>query len=323
MNSTLVGAASAATRPNALLRFMLLGAALFGLKSLLPENGPGPLAAAPIRVSAAEVERLRAEWLAETRRPPDASELEAMIRRHGDEEALVREALRLGLDRSDPVVRTRLVQNLRFARGEPEGDARPLFAEALALGMATRDVVARRRLVQAVEERIVAGVRVADEEVSDYIAAHPRRYGAARRLSFEQVFVAATADTDRRARELGAELRAGAAVAGDPFLLGARFERQSQSDLARSFGAAFAAAAMLAPAGAWSGPIRSVYGAHFIRVHAVDAGAAADVAAVRRQARYALLEERERQAVQARLQDLRRAYPLEVEPPALAMAVAR
>lgn len=323
MNSALVGAASAATRPNVLLRFTLLGAALFGLKSLLPADGAGPLAAAPIPVTAAEVERLRAEWLAETRRPPDAAELEAMIRRHADEEALVREALRLGLDRSDPVVRTRLVQNLRFARGEPEGDARALLAEALALGMATRDVVARRRLVQAMEERIVAGVRVTDAEVAAYVAAHPRRYGAARRLSFEQVFVAADADSERRAGELGARLRAGAEVAGDPFLLGARFERQSQTDLARGFGAAFAEAAMRAPAGAWSGPIRSAYGAHFIRVLAVDEGAPADVAAVRRQARYALLEERERQAVRMRLQDLRRAYPVEVEQPALALAGAR
>lgn len=303
------------------VHFLALGALLFAVKALLPGELTPRLRAEPIEVSAAQVERLRAEWRAETRREPDRAELEALIRRHADEETLLREALRLGLDRSDPVVRTRLVQNLRFARAEPQADARMLLAEALALGMATRDLVARRRLVQAMEERIAAGVRVDDDEARAYVAAHPARYAAPRRVSFDQVFVAGA--NAPRVAAIEARLAAGQdAPAGDPFLLGRSFTAQSEADLTRGFGGAFARAVMQAPAGAWSGPIGSPYGAHFVRVTHVDAGGAVDAAAVLRQARYALLEERERAAVRARLQALRRAYPLEVEWPALALAGA-
>lgn len=309
-----------------LLHFMVLGALLFGVRLATDDGRLLGLGREPIRVSAVEVARLRAEWRAETRREPGRAELEAMIRRHADEAALLREALRLGLDRGDPVVRSRLVQNLRFARGEPDGEAGVLFAEALALGMATRDLVARRRLVQAMEERIAREVRIDADEVRAYVAAHPDRYGALRRVSFDQVFIDPAVDParlERRATAVAASLVGPVpGGSGDPFLAGSRFENKSQADLARVFGGAFAQAALAAPAGAWTGPIRSAYGLHFIRVEAAAAGGTVELERVERQARYALLEEREREAVRERLQALRRAYPLAVEWPALIVAEA-
>lgn len=308
----------AGPRLKPLLHFVLLGALLFAARPLLER-----WRIEPIEVSAVEVERLRAEWRTEMRRPPGAAELAAMVRRHADEQALLREALRLGLDRSDPVVRRRLVQNLRFVRADPTVDEAALLDEALALGMATRDLVARRRLVQAMEERLVADVSVTPAEARAYAVAHPQRYGGSTRVSFEQVFVeGARADADDRAAALAAQLarQPDAAPAGDAFLLGTHFAAQSQADVARRFGAAFARAATQAPVGAWTGPLRTPYGLHFIRVASRERGGESDVDAVQRQARYALLQERERAAVQAQLETLRRRYPLRVEPPVLAEA---
>ena len=284
-----------------LLHFLLLGGLVFGLKQLSSDGRALGLGAEPIVVSAAEVERLQDEWRAETRRPPTRPELEAAIRQQADEEMLLREALRLGLDRSDPVVRSRLVQNLRFARGEPQADAAAVFAEALALGMAQRDVVARRRLVQAMEERIAASARVSEEQVRDYIAANPQRYALRPRVSFDQVFTA-------RERQSAA------------LLPGTHVASHSEADLARTFGADFARAVMAAPVGQWTGPLRSAYGEHLIRVTETQATQPADVETVYRQARFALLEENERVVVRAALVNLRRAYPLRVEWPALALA---
>lgn len=311
-----------AARLKPLLHFVLLGALLFAARPLLPLQR---FTTEPIEVSAGEVERLRAEWRAEMRRPPSAVELAAMVRRHADEQRLLREALRLGLDRSDPVVRRRLVQNLRFVRAEPAGDEAALLDEALALGMATRDLVARRRLVQAMEERLAAGVSVSAQEARAYAAAHPQRYGGIARVSFEQVFVdGGKAGADARAAELAVQLarEPDAAPAGDAFLLGARFTARSQADLARSFGAEFARAALQAPVGGWTGPLRTPYGLHFLRVNSVERGGEVDLAAVQRQARYALLQERERETVQAQLETLRRRYPLRLEAPLLTMAGA-
>lgn len=328
-----VGGASAPTRFLSRLKplpqFFLLGALLLGARHLTADGRALGLGAEPIVVSTAAVEQLRAAWLVETGRAPSAAELAASVRRHADEEILLREALRHGLDRGDLVVRRRLVQNVRFARAEPELAEGAAFAEALALGMAHRDLVARRRLVQAMEERLARGAQVSDADVRAYVAAHADRYAAPRRISFEQVYLSADRHGDalaRRAAALAAQLADApadaAAVPGDAFLLGRRFVGQSQADLARGFGAAFARAAIDAPVGAWSGPIRSAYGAHFIRVDAVQAAGSAEVSAVARQARYALLEERERDAIRAALDDLRPAYPVRVEWPGLALAQA-
>jgi hypothetical protein len=326
-----VAVSAAGVLPRFLLHVMVLGALLAGARHVTDDGRGLGLGVEPIVVSAAQVEQLRLEWRAAAGREPSRAELAASVQAHADEEALLAEALRLGLDRGDPVVRTRLVRNLRFARGEDAAGAADdaLLAEALALGMARRDRVARRRLVLAMEERLAAPARVSEREARAHVAAHPERYAAPARVDLVHVFVSADrhgALLAQRAAELGRQLAAGAPDAapppGDPFLAGTRFTAQSQADLARVFGARFAAEALAAPVAKWSGPIRSAYGEHFVRVTALHAPVPADEAAVLRQARYALLDERERALVRDARVALRRAYPLRVEWPALALAGA-
>jgi hypothetical protein len=213
--------------------------------------------------------------------------VEAPTAAAAQEEMLVREALRLRLERTDPVVRSRLVQNMRFL-GTP-GDDQALFEQALALGMPARDVVARRRLAEAMHERFANGVEVGEADVRDYVDRHAGRYGAAMRVSFEQRL----AD-------------------GTSFLLGASFSSLSERDIARVFGTDFAREVMAAPVGRWSGPIRSPYGQHHVRVLAATPARAPDYAVVRRQARYALLAEREEQAAADAIRGLQRRYELRV-----------
>ena len=253
---------SGRARLRPILHFVVLGTLLFGARQLWPDREP-------IAVAADQV----------------------------DEEILVREALRVGLDRTDPVVRTRLTQNLRFARGG--GDDAALFEEALALGMAMRDVVARRRLAQAMEERLVAGVRIDDAEVDAYIAAHPQRYAGARRVSFEQVFAPRDA-------------------ASATLLPGRHVEARSEAELARMFGDRFARDVVAAPVGQWHGPLQSAFGTHQVRVTAITQDPV-ELAGLRRQAYYALLEQAETAAVQDALASLRRAYRIEVEPQKVAL----
>jgi hypothetical protein len=288
-----VGAASAATPLKPLLHFFVLGAALLAAKALWPAP-PDTIA-----IPADEVRRLRAEWVRETRRAPTPGELEAQLRQLGDEEMLVREALRLGLDRADPVVASRLVRNMRFVGAR--GDEAALLAQAVALDMARSDVVARRRLVQAMHERYAAGVTLRDDEVRDYVARHAERYAPRPRVSFRQSYTGP----------------------GDPpVLLPRELANASEESVARSFGAAFARAVVQAPVGQCVGPLQSAYGPHEVCVSARTAGAAPDDAAVRRQAWYALREERERAAAETMLASLRRRYPLDVERDTLALAVA-
>jgi hypothetical protein len=300
-----------------LLHFFLLGALLFAGKQLTADWRALGMGRETIRVPAAQVERLRTAWTAQAHRAPTADELDALVRAWADEEILVREALRRGIERTDPVVRSRLVQNMRFVHDAAQ-DERALFEEALALGLAPRDTVVRRRLVQALQEQLVGTARPSDDEVHAFVQRHPGRYAAPARVAFRQVFVDADrhrTDLASAAQVLGARLATGTPARGDPFLLGEVFPAFSEAEIAHSFGGDFASAVMRAPAGAWTGPIRSPYGLHYVFIERHLDAQPADYASVRRQAYYALLQQREQEAVRAALRGLRRLYPVAVASP--------
>lgn len=88
------------------LQFLLLGALLFGVERAVgPDEGATP-------VSTDTVTRLSDGYTAREGRPPTDAERAALIEDHADQQRLVREAQRLGLDDADPIVRRRLVQKL-------------------------------------------------------------------------------------------------------------------------------------------------------------------------------------------------------------------
>lgn len=73
-----------------LLHFLLLGAALFGLYSLLNRGKAGP-ASNRINVTAADIERLKAAWTTQWKRAPSDIELNTLIQDHIREEVLYRD----------------------------------------------------------------------------------------------------------------------------------------------------------------------------------------------------------------------------------------
>lgn len=235
-----------------------------------------------------------------------------------DEQILLREAQRLSLNRSDPVVRGRLLQNLRFAYPDAEASDAELLKQALALGMDERDLVTRRRLIQLMQQRLATETRISDAELQAFVAAHPERYAEAARIGFQQVFV----DADRHGHDLAATVRNVQArlqqedisVLGDPFLGGSRYSDASETEIAKIFGEDFAVAAMRATPQVWTGPIRSSYGLHFIRVASASPARAADFAAVRARAYYALLEQHEHSSLDAAMTRLRQHYAAQVWP---------
>lgn len=274
-----------------LLHFLALGALLHGLLSLrVPEPQP-------IAFDAAALATLRANWQRETGRSPSPAEWDASLRAHADEERLLREALRLGLEERDPVVRERLLRNVEFLF--PERGLSPARALKLArqLGMAERDLVARRRLVQLAEAALVRTATDAPSSVPS-----PASAGIEQRAIQQLWFDGAQGEA--RARAALDALRRGENVSGDPFLLGARFAPQDEAQIARRFGADFARAAMRAEAGTWVGPITSPYGTHLLRVEHVQ------IAHVPSPHPYRALAEREAAALRAGLAGLRTRYPL-------------
>jgi hypothetical protein len=237
-----------------------------------------------IAVDASVRRGLRQDHLRRTGVVPSAEEERRLIERYVEEEVLYREALALGLDRGDVIIRRRLLQKMEFLADEAEPIPEPT-----------------------------------DADLAAFLAAHPARYATEPRVALTQVFVATDRHGDAAetiATDLRAKLAAGAdpATLGDPFPRGSDFGRSSERELAAVFGTAFAARAVELSDGAWSEPIRSSYGFHVVRPSARVAGGPPRLDEVRNTVRVDWLAEKRAARRRAALDALRRRYDVDVAP---------
>jgi len=235
-----------------LFHFLLIGAALFALHALVAR--PERRAPHEIVVTQGEVENLASGFAKLWNRPPSPEELLALVRDRVKEEVFYREALAMGLDQDDVVIRRRLRQKLEFVSDDLAGRATPT-----------------------------------DSALTAYLAEHVERYRGSTALSFRQVYL----NPDRHRATLGADAEAllaqlqglrspdAAATLGDATMLEHRFESASVAEVARVFGPAFAEAVSMLPTGEWRGPVESGFGMHFVLVTGRVPGERPELARVR------------------------------------------
>ena len=269
-----------------LFQFLLGGAALFLLYAAVAGDG----AARPDRIVVGEqrVASLAATFQRTWLRPPTRAELERLVQEFVDEEILYREALELGLDRDDLVVRRRLRQKMEF-----------LHLDLVETPTAT------------------------DDELAVFLSGNADRFREPARLGFRQVFVNpedGDGDVQLRAERLLGRLRAGEsgdAVAGDRTLLGARMKAASERDVAAAFGTGFAEDLFALTGDGWRGPVASSFGLHLVRIEARTPGRLPPLAEIRDEVERELAAERREQANQRFLETLRARYQVEIAMPEL------
>lgn len=257
-----------------LIHFALLGLLLFTVyRAVAPDDEEERL----VVVTPAVVAGLRADHERRHGTPPTASEEEALVERFIEGEVLYREALALGLDRGDVIVRRRLVQKMEF-----------------------------------LSERMATVEPPDDAQLQVYLEEHRESYALPARISFEHVFVATDrqADPIEAARVLLERLRDGAAPRslGDPFLRGSTFQLLSQADTAAIFGTDFAAALPDLELGRWVGPLPSAYGQHLVRVGSREPAEVAALDSVRALVQRDWLAAQQTAAARDELRRLRQRY---------------
>jgi hypothetical protein len=224
-----------------LSHFLLAGAGLFLLYALVSDGGGAR--EDRIVVSEARVTSLAETFQRTWMRPPTREELRGLVDDYVMEEILYREALALGLDRDDLVVRRRMRQKMEF------------LSE-------------------------VAVPEPGEADLAAHLEAHPERFALPPRTSFTQVFVdpeRSDGAPEARAEALLAELRRDAdgpaeAPPGDPTLLPRSFERATPNEVRNQFGQEFARALDSLSEGAWQGPVASAFGLHLVRISAREPG---------------------------------------------------
>ena len=258
---------------------------------------------------------------------------EPSIRARVDDALLVEEAIALGWAAHDPVIRRRLLENMRFARGLPESgglsaeELTGLLDEARALGMERSDAVVRRRLRYLAERALTEPARreVPDEAALEaLLREESARFSTSPRVRYAQRFLSRDRRGDQlsaAAEAMGARLRAhpedirALAGEGDPLhFASSRFVRLGE--LRERLGGGLADALADAPLGRWSGPYPSELGLHFVFVIERREPAPLPLAEVRERLIARYRERRRDELLSERLETLREMYTVEVVPEA-------
>lgn len=226
-----------------LLHFTVLALAIFAAHALIDPRGVQQ-GDSKINVPAAKIEQLATIFERTWQRPPSPEELKGQIDDYVTEEIYVREALALGLDQNDTVIRRRLRQKIEF-----------------------------------LADTAVEALTPSDAELQAYLEAHPDSFALPPRVAFQQVFFS----PDKRGDAIVAEATsvldavrtnpaADPVALGDASLLPADLPLVDLAEIGRSFGPEFADAVSQADPEIWAGPVASAYGVHLFRVKDREAG---------------------------------------------------
>jgi hypothetical protein len=211
-----------------------------------------------------------------------------MIDQYVREEIFSREAIKLGLDRNDTVIRRRLQQKMEF-----------------------------------ISEDLTSTDEPTDTALARYLAEHPESFRKPDRVTFRQIFFSG----DKRGHRLESDAAAllaelketgpevDLARMGDPTLLPASMTDQPLRNVEGTFGARFATALAGVESGQWSGPIQSAFGLHLVLVERREPGGVPDLAEARDTVQREWENERRMEASRRFYETLLEQYRIEIEWP--------
>ena len=223
-----------------LVHFLVIGAAIFVLFGLLGQRDVEEKERA-ITITSGEINWLTDAWQKRWNRPPTAEERDGLIQQYLREMILYREALAMGLDKDDTVIRRRLAQKLEF-----------------------------------LSQDLITPQPPSEDELQSYFEAHIDRYQAPDLITMTHVFI----DPDKRGNQtlvdaevIKKQLQAlkdppqDARSYGDPFMLQSYYPERSEAELLKLFGSGFARSVFELAPQQWHGPVLSGYGTHLVYVH--------------------------------------------------------
>src|SRR5215510_11822399 len=196
-----------------LVHFVLLGLLLFVADRAIGSGSGASGSPARIEITENDLRQLSAAWTAQWQRPPTSDELRNLVAARVREEVLYREALALGLDKDDTIVRRRLAQKMEFLADDASAVREP-----------------------------------GREELRAWYAARGERFAQPSRLSFHHLYFSPdrrgprAAEDAARARVTLGRVPVGTAAVrpGDPFMFQDAYLDRTPEQIAAVFGTQFA-----------------------------------------------------------------------------------
>jgi hypothetical protein len=273
-----------------LVHFLALGAILFGVYAYAERSHGGVEQSKQIRLTIDDLSQMVLVFRSQWKRDPTPEELRSLLEDKVHEEVLYREALALGIDKGDTIVKRRMAQKMQF-----------------------------------LAEDVAAAREPTPEELGTWYEANRDQFAFPPRVSFRHLYFSPDRRGGRARDDAAAALTrlAGqpedsnlAAMLADAFMFREYYRDRAPEFLGKEFGPNFALAAAKMSPGAWQGPVESGFGWHLVFVDTLIPGRVPAFEEVEADVKTAWLAEQKAQAWQKAYQDIRAKYKVLLPVPA-------
>lgn len=223
-----------------LVQFLVLGLLLFLVHGVLRRAPAQDRTRNRIALTVDDLRQLEVGFTAQWQRPPTRDEMAGLVENRIREDVLYREALALGLDKEDIIVKRRMAQKMEFLAEDASAAHEPTTAE-----------------LQAWFEKNSARFALPGRVTFRHVYFSPDRRGARARDDAASALARLVHQPDDSpiAKRLG-----------DPFMFHDYLAERASAEIAKEFGPSFAQSVFALEPGGWKGPIESGYGWHLVFV---------------------------------------------------------
>ena len=229
-----------------LLHVLLIGATLFVVYYALNPGASQLQDSNRIAITADDLAQIRLAWMAQWQRPPTPEEMRNLLEGKIREEVLSREAVALGLDKDDTIIKRRLAQKMEFVMEDASALREP-----------------------------------ADDELRRWFAQNAQRFATPSLVTFRHLYFSpdlrgahARDDAMEALRKLAGKTEEAPELQklSDPFMFQDFYAERPPDQVAGIFGTAFAQALLRLHQGKWEGPVEFGLGWHLVWVESTMPG---------------------------------------------------
>tara|TARA_B100001059_G_scaffold147155_1_gene147029 strand:+ start:20118 stop:20912 length:795 start_codon:yes stop_codon:yes gene_type:complete len=231
-----------------------------------------------IYISDQEIISLVSAWKSRVGRNPTDDEIFRIIDSYIDEEILYREALLLGLDKEDRIIKRRLAQKISFLK-----------------------------------EESIPNIPTKDE-ILKYYDDNKGEYFVDKTFTFTHLFFSSENNSEERGVNSYKDIIRGLDVDADPFFLGKNFVNKTLTNIKSDFGKNFGDYFLNITINEWSEPIKSPFGHHLVYVSNKNDGYYPDITTIYKKVEMDLLQDKRDQAVKKFLDEKKSEYKAYINP---------
>src|SRR5208283_514946 len=265
-----------------LLHFLLLGLLLFVAYAYMQRGRGGIESSKQIALSLDDLRLMDTYFVSQWHRQPTPAEFQAMLEDKVREEVLYREALAMGLDKDDTIVKRRMAQKMEF-----------------------------------LAEDVAAAHEPSTAELKAWFEKNSSKFALPSRYSFRHIYFSpdkrgqnAQDDASKALPKIAGqpENSALALSLGDRFMFQDYYGDRAPDAIAKEFGPQFAVALEKIKPSSWQGPIESGYGWHLVYIDTVIPGRIPAFEEMEPDVKTAWLAEQKKQAWQKAYAEMRAKY---------------